>query len=286
LQNEEFQAKDRPAKSCILQFALCIFHSAFCIPHSALSMRAMVLAAGLGTRLGELTREVPKGMLELQGRPLLEYIISHLQRHGFDELVLNLHFCPEMVRSHFDDGQRWDVSIAWSYEPELLGTAGGVKRMESFLREGDAFLIHYGDILTDQDFTAMLRFHRERKALATLLLHRRNLSNSVVELDEEGRIISFLERPSEQERGEVKSDWVNSGICICAPQFLDTIPVGITCDLPRDIFPKLVSSGRLFGFPLSGYRCAIDSPQRLAEARVALAEGKFSPQYRTGAVSV
>jgi mannose-1-phosphate guanylyltransferase/phosphomannomutase len=144
--------------------------------------------------------------------------------------------------------------------------------MEHFLRQGEAFLIYYGDILTDQDFIAMLRFHRERQALATLLLHQRAHSNSVVSLDEEGRIVGFLERPTEQARRGLDSPWVNSGVCICDPEFLDAIPANVPCDLPRDIFPKLVDSGWLYGFPLSGYRCAIDSPERLAEAKSALAE--------------
>ena len=112
----------------------------------------------------------------------------------------------------------------------------------------------------------MLKFHREKSAVATLLLHQRTRSNSVVTLDGENRIVGFLERPSEDERRGVVSNWVNSGICLCHPQVLDSIPPGVACDLPRDIFPKLLETGRIFGFALTGKRCAIDSPQRLEEA--------------------
>ena len=237
-------------------------------------MRAIVLCAGYGTRLGNLTRDVPKPMLRLEGHPLLAYIISHLARHGFDQIAINLHFMPEMIHDYFGDGSRWNVALTYSYEPDLLGTAGGVKNMEHFLRQGDAFLVHYGDVITDQDFIAMLRFHHEHQALATLLLHQRARSNSVVTLDGDGCIVGFLERPTEQARRGADSPWVNSGICICDPEFLDVIPANVPYDLPRDIFPKLVDSGRLYGFPLSGYRCAIDSPERLVEARSALAEGR------------
>ena len=139
-------------------------------------------------------------------------------------------------------------------------------------------MVHYGDVLTDQDSTVMLQFHRERNALATLLLHQRARSNSVVSLDKERRIIGFLERPTEEARRGVKSPWVNSGICICAPQLLDEIPAGVACDLPRDIFPRLIDSHRLFGFPLSGYRCAVDSPKRLAEAQAAIVDGRCQIQ--------
>jgi len=235
-------------------------------------MRAMVLCAGYGTRLGDLTRDVPKPMLPLQERPMLEYIISHLAQHSFNQIAINLHFMPDMIRDYFCDGSRWNVTLTYSYEPELLGTAGGVKRMEHFLRQGDAFLVQYGDVLTDQDLTALLRFHRERRSLVTLLLHERARSNSVVTLDEYRRIVGFLERPTEDARRGVDSTWVNSGICICDPEVLEAIPVDVPCDLPRDVFPNLIDSGRLYGFPLSGYRCAVDSPERLAEARSALVE--------------
>jgi mannose-1-phosphate guanylyltransferase/phosphomannomutase len=235
-------------------------------------MRAMVLCAGHGTRLGDLTRDVPKPMLRLQGRPLLEYLIAHLGRQGFGQVAVNVHFMPHVITDYFGDGSRWTVSLAYSHEAELLGTAGGVKRMEHFLRTEDPFLVQYGDVLTDQDFTAMLRFHRERRAMATVLVHQRARSNSVVTLDQAGRVVGFLERPSDDARSGVDSTWVNSGVCICEPGVLGVIAADIPSDLPRDVFPELMDSGRLFGFPLSGYRCAVDSPERLAEARSALVE--------------
>ena len=134
--------------------------------------------------------------------------------------------------------------------------------------------MHYGDILTDQDFTAMMRFHRERGALVTMLAHQRARSNSVVVLDSERRVTLFLERPEEEGRCGVESPWVNSGICLCETAVLEAIPVGQRCDLPRDVFPGLIPSGRVFGFGLTGYRCAIDSPERLEEANAALAAGR------------
>ncbi len=234
-------------------------------------MRAIVLSAGYGTRLGDLTLDTPKPMLLLEGRPLLEYIIHNLALHGFNQIAINIHFMPEVIQKYFGDGSRFGVELIYSHEKELLGTAGGVKKMANFLCQGEAFLIHYGDILTNQDLTAMLNFHRQKQALATLLLHKRAKSNSVVALDDEAHIIEFLERPDEKNMLRVNSPWVNSGITICSPRLLDFIPNNEVCDLPRDIYPKLISDGRLFGFPLSGYRCAIDSPERLAEARAAIA---------------
>ncbi len=234
----------------------------------------MVLCAGYGTRLGDLTRETPKPMLPLNGRPILEYILAHLRSHHFDQVAVNLHFLPQAIRAHFGGGSALKIELAYVYEDRLLGTAGGIKNMEPFLSLSDPFLVQYGDVVTDQDFTAMLRFHRERAALATLLLHQSARSNSLVSLDDQGRITGLLERPDDQSRRGLPTNWVNSGICLCRPEIFARIPPQTPCDLPRDIFPKLIPTGRLFGFPLSGYRCAIDSPARLAEAAAALAEGR------------
>jgi mannose-1-phosphate guanylyltransferase/phosphomannomutase len=237
-------------------------------------MKAMVLCAGFGTRLGDLTREVPKPMLLLEGHPLLAYLLGHLKSHGFDQIAVNLHFMPETIRSYFGDGSRWKLPLSYSFEETLLGTAGGLKKMQPCFEQEEAFLVQYGDVLTDQDFSALLRFHREKRALITILIHERSRSNSVVSLDPSGRIIRFLERPSEEMRASVKSSWVNSGVCVCSPEIFPFIPADRPADLPRDVFARLVESGRLYGFPLTGYRCAVDSPERLAEARLAVAHGR------------
>jgi len=237
-------------------------------------MKAMVLCAGMGTRLGELTSQVPKPMLRLGDHPMLAYVLGHLRAQGIRQIVINLHFHPEAIRAPFGDGRRWGIELTYSEESALLGTAGGVKRMADYFRKEPEFLVQYGDVVTEQDFAAMVGFHRERRALATLLVHERQRSNSVIALDHEGRIEAFLERPTEAERSRVNSSWVNSGVYVLDPAILDRVPENTPADWPRDVFPRLVSGGRLFGFPLSGYRCAVDSPQRLEEARAAVATGR------------
>jgi NDP-sugar pyrophosphorylase family protein len=247
-------------------------------------MKAMVLCAGYGTRLGDLTSEIPKPMLPITGHPLLAYILANLRQHGFDKIAVNLHFKPDAIRDYFGDGSRWGVSLHYSQETELLGTAGGMKNVEDFFQSEPAFLVHYGDVLTDQDLGALMRFHSSRNALATLLLHQRLRSNSIVTLNENSEIVAFRERPPDSERHSDEAPWVNSGICICSREVLQLIPSGASSDLPRDIFTKLAGSGRLFGFPLSGYRCAIDSRDRLEEARRAISDGRCRvvPQCLSG----
>jgi mannose-1-phosphate guanylyltransferase/phosphomannomutase len=240
-------------------------------------MKAMILAAGFGTRLGDLTREIPKPMLDVEGHPILEYIVVQLQRHGFDDIIINLHFRPEMIREYFGDGSRWGVRITYSYEPQLLGTAGGVKNVESFFVGCDDFLVHYGDVVTNVDFSEMLRFHRASGAIATLLVHERSRSNSVICADADGRIERFLERPTDDERRGIASPLVNSGVCIARRALLDAIPSGTAADLPRDVYVPLARRGEaLFAWPLRGYRCAVDSPQRLDDLREAARSGALA----------
>lgn len=236
-------------------------------------MKAMVLCAGFGTRLGALTHDTPKPMLPLGDRPVLDYVLRHLVRHGFDDLVVNLHFRPDVIRDYCGDGSRFGARITYSFEEEPLGTAGAVRKVAERLR-GGPFLVQYGDVLTGEDFGPLIAAHAARGAVATIVTHRRARSNSVVVVGDGGRVERFLERPSEEERRGVDSDRVFSGVLMAAPELLDLIPDG-PADLPRHVFPAAVAAGRLFAHPLTGYRCAIDSPERLASAEAALDAGLF-----------
>jgi NDP-sugar pyrophosphorylase family protein len=230
-------------------------------------MKAMVLAAGAGSRMGELTRDLPKPMLNVQGRPILEHILRNLAKHGFREVVLNLHYHPHVIQDHFGDGSALGLALTYIHEPYLLGTAGSVRNAAAFLQGQEPFLLHYGDVLTDQDLGAMVQTHLRKGAQATLLLHQRAHSNSVVLVDEALRVTRLLERPTEAERAGVASPWVNSGVYLLDPMVLQHIPPEDPQDFPRDVFPALIRDGKVFGFPLTGYRCAIDSPERLEQAR-------------------
>jgi mannose-1-phosphate guanylyltransferase/phosphomannomutase len=244
-------------------------------------VRAMVLCAGFGKRMGSLTKDMPKPMLKLNGKPLLGYVISNIARNGFNEIAINLHYMPEIIRTYLDNHLSSNIEFSYSYEKKPMGTAGGIKKMENYLREKGDFLVHYGDIITDQDFSPMLQFHQKKKALITLLLHERNQSNSIVIMNEYGCITGFLERPSDEERLGIKSLWVNSGVYICSPELFEYIPKDSMYDIPRDVIPRLIpsASGRVYGFPLTGYRCAVDSPKRLMEAENAMKEGFCKDYY-------
>lgn len=237
-------------------------------------MKAMVLCAGFGTRLGALTQETPKPMLQLGGKPILDYVLRHLVRHGFNDVVVNLHFRPDAIRDYCGDGSRFGARLTYSFEEIPLGTAGAVRQMARHFRDGP-FLVQYGDVLTNQDYGALLAAHEERRALATIVTHQRAKSNSVVVVGADDRVERFLERPTEEERKGVTSDRVFSGVLLASPELLDFIPVSGPADFPRDVFPSALATGRMFAVPLSAYRCAIDSPERLASAQAALDAGLF-----------
>jgi mannose-1-phosphate guanylyltransferase len=239
-------------------------------------MRAVVLAAGLGTRLGPLTAGQAKVALEVGGRPIVAHVVAHLARCGFDEIAVNLHYRPEQVRAALIGvGAR----ISWFDEPDLLGTAGALGPMRDFLSGEAAFVVHYGDVLTDHDLRAMLERHRRRHALITMLVHERPASNSLVSVDPEWRVTGFLERPTARERRGADSPWVNSGVYACSRDVLGLLPHAPS-DFALDLVPRALAAGPVYAEPLAGFRCAVDAPERLAEAERALADGRWGSALR------
>lgn len=248
-------------------------------------MKALVLCAGFGTRLGELTQETPKPMLPICGEPLLAYTLSYLARFGIKQVALNLHFKGSQIREHFGDGSRWAVSLHYSYEETLLGTAGALLQLDSFLAGEDDFLVLYGDLLIDQDLDLITEFHRAKGAGATLLVHKREGSNSVIQLDAERRITSFVERPTEAQRQASDGSWINSGLQVINRRMLAYIPTGRPADLPMDVYIPTLEHESIYGFPLTGYRCAIDSQQRYLEAQAAVTEGRYTGHVNSPSAS-
>ncbi len=195
-------------------------------------MKAMVLAAGLGTRLRPLTYQISKPMVPVLDRPVMEHILDLLEHHGFTEVIANLHYFPESIRAHF--GQR----ISYRFEPELLGTAGGVRGCAEFFG-GESFLVISGDALTDIDLQAMLARHREAKGVATLAVKKvaNTREYGVVLHDREGRITGFQEKP---EPDEALSDLGNCGIYMFEPEIFDYFPQRPFVDWAKDVFPALL----------------------------------------------
>lgn len=198
-------------------------------------MRAMVLAAGLGTRLRPLTYEITKPMVPVLDRPVMEHILDLLDRHGIDEVIANLHYFPESIREYF--GER----IEYRFEEELLGTAGGVRACASFFGD-EPFLVISGDALTDIDLTALVARHSASGGIATLAVKQvpDTREYGVVLHDRDGRITGFQEKPSPE---EALSNLGNCGIYVFDPKIFDYFPDRPFVDWAKDVFPVLLENG-------------------------------------------
>ncbi len=214
-------------------------------------MRALILAAGKGTRLRPLTREVPKPLMPILNKPVMEYVLELLLSHGISEVFVNLHYQAEKIREYFGDGSKWGMKIKYSYEPEILGTAGGLKKLERYFES--TFLVVSGDLLTDIDLTSLIEFHQEKKALITLALSRVSDPSpyGVALMDDRCRIVGFQEKPR---RTEVKSNLVNCGVYVMEPEVFSMIPRGEFYDFGKDLFPQVVENkGDIYGFIHKNY---------------------------------
>ncbi len=213
-------------------------------------MKAMILAAGVGSRLDPLTRNVPKPLVPIINRPVMEYLIELLKKHGFTEIMVNLHYLGDRIEQHFGDGSKWNVKIHWSREDKLWGDAGSLKRVEEFFKD-DTFIVIGGDDLTDMDLTRVLHTHREKGALATIALSLVDDPSEygIVLMNEESRITRFLEKP----KGEVIfSNTANTGVYIFQPEIFELIPGGAFYLFGKQVFPLLLEQ-RL---PLYGHLTA------------------------------
>ena len=202
-------------------------------------MKAMVMAAGLGTRLAPLTDFIPKPMMPIANRPVLHHLLNLLHRHDIREVGINLHAFPDLITTYFGDGSDLDLEIHWSHEHELLGTAGGTKQLED-LWGGETILVTSGDGLHDIDVTALLGHHKRTRALATLAVKpvADPSAYGVVILDRDTRVSGFQEKPRPD---EARSNLANCGVYVIEPELLARIPASGAFDFGRDLWPSLVA---------------------------------------------
>jgi mannose-1-phosphate guanylyltransferase/phosphomannomutase len=215
-------------------------------------MKVILMAGGFGTRLRPLTSSLPKPMVPMVGKPMMEHIVELLAKHGFREIIVMLFHQPEAILSYFGDGSRWGVKLAYEQPHEDYGTAGCVKYAEP-LMAGERCLVISGDLLTDFDLSRIVEFHTERKAVATITLTRiqNPLQYGIIITDAEGRIEKFLEKPT---WGQVFSDTINTGIYVLEPEALAQIPPRREFDFSRDLFPILMEQKLpLYGCVAEGY---------------------------------
>ncbi|WP_439519111.1 sugar phosphate nucleotidyltransferase [Hydrogenophaga sp.] len=211
----------------------------------------MILAAGQGTRVRPLTQKTPKPMVPILGKPVLEYLIEHLARHGIREIMINVAFNHYKIENYFGDGRRWGVEIGYSYEgarehgdivPRAMGSAGGMRKIQDFSGFFDeTTLVMCGDAIVDLDIGGALAEHRHKQAIAsvvTLDVPLDQVQNyGVVVADEQGRVRSFQEKPRP---ADALSTAASTGIYIFEPAALDLVPAGRQFDIGSELFPMLV----------------------------------------------
>jgi NDP-sugar pyrophosphorylase family protein len=237
-------------------------------------MRAFIMAAGLGTRLAPITDHVAKPLVPVANRPALEHLLSRLPAAGVREVAINVHHHADAVRETFGDGSRLGLEILWSYEPELLGTAGGAGPVADFLREpGEPFMVLSGDGLHAIDLGALVQRHRERDAVGTLtVLEIDDPSRfGVCVLDDDGLIVEFQEKPS---LAEARSRFASCGVYCFEPRVLDRLPAGAFYDWARDVLPAMLADGdRLAAYRTDAYWSDIGTVADLLRANLDCVSG-------------
>lgn len=236
-------------------------------------MKALVLAAGKSTRISGQIDNLPKPLIEIGGKTILEHSLAWLSKNGIKEVWINLHFRPEMVKAAIGDGASTGTTVSYSFENKILGTAGAVKNLEELW--DDDFLVIYGDNIMGFNLQRMIEKHKSSDTSVTIAVYdwekdtHSGIAGGRVVMDNEGRITGFFEVPD-----SVKvSRWVNAGAYVLSPKILNYIPEGEFSDFGRDIFPLLLSQNiSIKGFPTStdsdsSYCLAADTPEALAKAR-------------------
>jgi NDP-sugar pyrophosphorylase family protein len=229
----------------------------------------MILAAGQGTRLGAIGRRVPKVLVHVGGKPLLQRQFDYLEREGLSRVVINTHHLAAQITS-FVALYRGPLEISCVAEESLLGTAGGVRNALPLLGPRP-FLVLYGDVLVDEPLAPVFDYHRERCALATLVVYEEESTEGkgVVHVDRSGRVTGFEEKKPR----EAGPSLINAGVYVVEPELVSSLPAGAPSDFGHDVFPSAVNAGR----PIFGYRIAnpvidIGTPEGLALANAAVRE--------------
>ena len=236
-------------------------------------MKALVLAAGEGTRLRPFTLNTAKAMILLRGKPLLEYIVDLLRCHGITELAINLCHESRTVTDYFGNGEEFGVHIRYSFENPILGTAGALSKLRDYFNQ--TFVVIYGDLLTNLNISGLVDFHKTKQALATMALYRVENPGAcgIVELDNEGKVLRFVEKPPPE---RIFSNLANAGVYVLESEVIDFIPDNTFYDFGDDLFPALLRSGRaLYGYQISDYLIDIGTMENYRRAESDLKRGKL-----------
>ena len=247
-------------------------------------MRAMILAAGLGTRLRPRTDSVPKALTPVAGRPLIEYPLRFLRAQGIRQVVINVHHLGEQIQATLGDGRALGIEIFYSREESLLDTGGGIKHAQALLG-GGRFVVINGDTIMDLDLAAVSDFHARKGAAVSLVLRRDPEAGrfGVIETDDDGRVRRFLGIPSKGTQtppSKPLAPCMFTGLQIMEPEVFAFMPPGGAFSTTRDTCPRMLAAARpLFGFIHDGPWIAVDDPAGLSRADEMIRSGRMKLTY-------
>lgn len=242
-------------------------------------MQAVILAGGKGTRLGQLARDVPKPMVPVLQKPILEHQVELLRRHGIRDIVMITGHMSSVIEEYFGDGSSFDVSVRYFVEETPLGTTGGIKMAESLLE--DEFFVLYGDVMMDVDLGRMLEFHQRVQSRCTLALHPNDhpYDSDLVEIDNSGRVTAFHAKP--HPAGFEYHNLVNAALYVLTKDVVKEIIPGVKADFGKDLFPRIAASMPMYGYVTPEYMKDVGTPERIAAVEKDLASGKFARRSLT-----
>jgi NDP-sugar pyrophosphorylase family protein len=214
-------------------------------------MKAMILAAGLGTRLRPITNNTPKPIIPVGGRPLIEYLLLLLKKYGIKDIIINLHHLGEKIENTLGDGSRWGIRISYSREEIILGTGGGIKKAQAFLSDS-AFLVINGDILIDLDLRDLLGFHSEHGGVATMVLRENDNPGlyGPVKIDSNARIRQILDKP--ECPGMDLRSYMFAGIHVIEPEIFKYIPDGQFYSIIDTYTEMIMKNEEIYGYLMKG----------------------------------
>ncbi len=240
-------------------------------------MKAVILVGGEGTRLRPLSINRPKPMMPLANKPFIEYVLNLLRKYSVKDIILSSCYLPHSIEDYLKNGSGFGVKLTYEVESTALGTAGAVKNVEKHLE--DTFLVFNGDILTDLNLRELIKYHKEKKAKATIALTpvEDPTLYGLVELREDGSIVRFLEKPSWD---QITSDLINAGTYVLEPEVLKDVPAEESYSFERGLFPLLLDRNeRVFGFVSNAYWLDIGNPAKYLLAHRDLLEGKIESNF-------
>jgi mannose-1-phosphate guanylyltransferase/phosphomannomutase len=236
-------------------------------------MKIVIIAGGQGTRIASVNADIPKAMIPINGKPIIEYQVELAKRYGFTDFLFIIGHLGAKISEYFGDGSKWGVSIDYFQEEKPLGTAGALGLLKDKLNE--EFFVFYGDTVMDFDMKAMLEFHREHNADATLFVHPNDhpFDSDIIELNHDGRVSNFFIKPHPQDF--VSHNIVNAALFIFSPAILKEIEGGVKANIEKDVLPRCLSHGlNLYGYVSAEYIKDMGTPDRYYDVSADVTSGK------------